>query len=98
MLINYFHHEGYVLVLLARLSVSLPSDYLKCIEWICVKFLLEVCLGPRYNRLDFGDDPDTIRIQIYDLYPIWIAWICMKIARTNPLNLGDSQCKFAVPD
>ena len=40
------------------LSVGLPEKKL-----ICMKLLQEVCLGPRKNGFDFGDDPEvTIRI------------------------------------
>ena len=34
------------------------SDYLKCKERICI----EVCLEPRNNLLDFGDDPHRTNI------------------------------------
>ena len=43
-----------VLVLLFGMSVC-PSDHLKSNAW---GLLPEVCLGPRNNRFDFGDDPD----------------------------------------
>ena len=35
-----------------------PSDFLKSNEPICMQFLPDVCLKPRNNWLDFGDDLD----------------------------------------
>ena len=34
-----------------------PSDYLNSNERICMTLLPEVCLGPRTNTLNSGDDP-----------------------------------------
>ena len=44
------------LVVFVCLSVRL-SDYLKSNERICLTLSPGVCLGPRNNRLDLGDDP-----------------------------------------
>ena len=68
-----------------------PSDYLKINKRICMKFLPELCLQPRNNLLDFGNDP------VYDpdlnQDPIRIMQICMRLSpevslkpRTNPIN------------
>ena len=46
-----------IFVVLICLSVRL-SDYLKNKKLICMKLLQEVCLEPRSNRSDFGDDLD----------------------------------------
>ena len=47
------------------LSIGL-SNYLKHNERICMKLFLDVCLGPRNNGLDFGDDPDYDQDPDYD--------------------------------
>ena len=56
----------FFVVLVCCLSVC-PSDYLKSNKLIYMTFLPEVCLKPRNNQLDFGDDPDYDLDLDYDL-------------------------------
>ena len=52
-----------VLVVLVSLFVCLsvrPLDYLRSNEWICMKLLPEVWLGPRNNRVDLRGDPNYV--------------------------------------
>ena len=53
----------FLLVLVCCMSVC-PSDYLKRNKQMCMIYLLEVCLEPRNNRLDFGDDPDLTDLHL----------------------------------
>ena len=46
----------FLLVLVCCMSVC-PSDYLKRNKQMCMKYLLEVCLGPKANPLSCGNDP-----------------------------------------
>ena len=53
----YLRQEGYVFWS-SWLSVCLSVGILTSDERICIKVLTEVCIWPRKNPLDFGDDPD----------------------------------------
>ena len=51
--------EGYVfgLACLSDYLCVCPSDHLMYNERICMKLLPEVCVSPKKNRLNFGEDP-----------------------------------------
>ena len=53
-----------------------PSNYVKSNERICMKLLPEVCLGPRNNPLDFGNDPDygPDRTNLYETFTKGVSW------------------------
>ena len=59
-----------------------------------MNFLPEVCLEPRNNRLDFGDDPnynpdyDTDLIRISQMCMKFLPELCLE-PRTNPLDCGN---------
>ena len=67
-----------------------------------MKFLREVCLKPKNNRLDFGDnldcDPDPDLIRISQICKKLLSEVCLCRPRTDILNFGNDPDYDRDPD